>query len=177
MRRAVLFGAALAGLTPVAACQADPDSSADAGGGGHGGATGGAPVPPAYPSAPEPYGCPPEPDAGPDGDPPLSGPCCQNIECYEPADDGPCVDPKSTPPGQQGTREDEVAGLLGHEGLGSGECLCGVDGPYDAESAHAFTEEPGRCCYAISINWCTGRPLVIDAVARLAPLVARADWT
>ena len=194
MRRGVLFGAALVGVAPTIGCKAEPDPAGDAGGGGStggalnggsptGGSTGGAlnggsPTGggSAYPAAPTPFGCPPEPDAGPDTDPPLSGPCCQAIECYEPVDQGACVMPsESTADG--GNRADEVAGLLGHEGLGSGECLCGVEGPYDPASAHAFTEEPGRCCYAVSINGCTGRPLVVDAVARIAPLVSRADWT
>jgi hypothetical protein len=66
---------------------------------------------------------------------------------------------------------------LSHSGLGSGECLCGVEGPWDAESAHAINGATGRCCYTISIQWCTGRPLVVESVARVAPLVARGDWT
>lgn len=185
MRAAVLLGAALAAVAP--GCKADPDPDPDGGAGGAGGHTGGhgggasggtptggmpAGGDPGYPLAMDPGPCPPEPDAGPDN-PPLSGPCCARIECYEPPAGEACL----LLPAEDYPAQDAVAGKLGHEGLGSGDCLCGVQGPWDAESAHAFTEATGRCCYTIAIMWCTGRPLVVAGVARVAPLVHRADWT
>jgi hypothetical protein len=97
MRTAALFGAALAALTPTVGCKADPDpadAGASGGSGGSGGTggtagTGGAPVggDPGYPLAQDPGPCPPEPDAGA-GNPPLSGPCCPTIECYDPPGGG-----------------------------------------------------------------------------------------
>lgn len=177
MRNAALFGAALAALTPTAGCKADPDpadAGASGGSGGSGGTggtagTGGDPV---YPLAQDPGPCPPEPDAGPDNML-LSGPCCPKIECYDPPAGTTCPTLVAGDYDAQNT----VAAGLGHPDLGSGECLCGVEGPWDADSAHAFTESTARCCYTISIQGCTGRPLVVEAIARVAPLVARGDWT
>jgi hypothetical protein len=179
MRTAALFGAALAALTPTVGCKADPDPADAGASGGSGGSAGtggngGAPVggDPGYPLAQDPGPCPPEPDAGPDNMP-LSGPCCPKIECYDPPAGAACP---MLVAGDYEAQNTVVSGL-GHEGLGSGECLCGVEGPWNAESAHAITESTARCCYTISIQWCTGRPLVVESVARVAPLVARGDWT
>lgn len=172
MRAAVVFGAALAA---AGGCQADPDPGDDAGTGGQGGAggRGGQTVPPpdagpSYPPAPEPGACPPDDGSDPEA---FSGPCCDAVECYEPPPGEAC------PEAAEYEQDNVIAGHLGHDGLGSGECLCGVDGPWDPTSAEAFSNRGGRCCYTISIQWCTGRPLVVAGVARVAPLVRRADWT
>jgi hypothetical protein len=158
MGAAVFFGAALS-----AACQSEAEPSADGGAGGAGGMPG-----PAYPSAPAPGECPGEPESDAEA---LAGPCCERVECYDPAEGEPCPD------AFEFTQDNAIAEALGHSGLGSGECLCGVEGPWDPTSARAYTEESGRCCYTIAIQWCTGRPLMVAGVARVAPLVARADWT
>ena len=204
MRAAVVLGAALGAACQADPDEGRDAGAGGSGGvGGSGGmATGGdraaggshptggnmPPAPPSYPSAPAPAACPENPDAGEPEEFDL-GPCCPAIRCYEPgtrpggggaggapsssADD--CVVPGEILPGR-GNRAGEVAELLGYDHLGSGQCLCGVQGPFDRSSARAHTDDMGRCCYSISIQWCTGRPLLVEDVARMAPLVLRSDW-
>ncbi len=95
----------------------------------------------------------------------LVGPCCENVRCYDPPGGG-------CPDGSQVTHAD-----LGLTGLGSGTCACGsIGGPYDHDSAAPYAQTPGACCYTVSTQGCTGRPLLVAGQMRLAPLVAGSAW-
>lgn len=99
----------------------------------------------------------------------FSGPCCAEVACYE-AGGTACADPETD-------RPYDIAASLGYTGLGSGTCLCGVSGPYDVESSHQLTDDTGECCYIISTQGCTGRPLTCDGgEVRTAPVTERTDW-
>ncbi|MCA9525608.1 MAG: hypothetical protein KC549_04840 [Myxococcales bacterium] len=140
------------GLTGLPACSEDADPGPDA----QAGADAARPLD-AGP-LPPPLVCPPDDDPMA-----LSGPCCDALACYRPADGAACL------------VDDDyaIAAALGHTSPGSGECLCGTSGPYDPVASGG---QVGDCCYVITIQWCTGRPLVVAGVARVAPLTRRADW-
>lgn len=116
------------------------------------------PPDPEWPPLPETLSCPP--DEG--GEFQEAGPCCEEIACYSPEGAEAC-------PEIRDDNQWEIAEALGYTGLGSGDCLCGVAGPYQPN-------DQGRCCYVISIQWCTGRPFNIDLDARTAAPARRDDW-
>lgn len=129
----------------------------DAGGVGGAGGTGGASVDAGLPTVPypTPAGC-----TGPEYDSGYYGQCCEKVGCIAPIG-GACPAP------------DQLYGVMPGYPSGSGSCSCGENkGPY---APHAATE--GACCYLFGGISCDGRPLLIDGRARVARLVARADWS
>ncbi|MFN3200671.1 MAG: hypothetical protein ACE366_19895 [Bradymonadia bacterium] len=123
---------------------------------------GGTPGPdPRWPSLPDPddLSCPPD-----DGEGFESGPCCEQIFCHDLPDEGQCPEPTDD-------NRWELASQVTERGFGSGECLCGdaITGPYQPTDA-------GRCCYVVSIQWCTGRPFYVDDQVQQAASMPRSDW-
>lgn len=172
-----MAGGALVGAASLTGCAEDPDPVADAGAGGAPGGAGGmttggmttggmgggmapdASPPPDYPPLPDTLSCPPD-----DGQSMESGPCCEQVACYDPEAGVAC--PEAT-----NDNSWSLASDLGYPSLGSGECLCDLRGPYQPPQDAA-----GRCCYVISIQWCTGRPFNLDGLTTTAPAARRTDW-
>jgi hypothetical protein len=95
-----------------------------------------------------------------------TGPCCPEVACMD-------VDAEKCPFPKDETQWD-LAHDLGYTDLGSGECLCKVDGPYANTAA---VESEGDCCYVVYIQGCEGRPFILADIARTAAPVRRSDWS
>jgi hypothetical protein len=98
------------------------------------------------------------------------GQCCVSPHCYTPTSGG-CA-PAS-----------DVSQLLPEFPPGSGECSCipeagegqAVVGPYHGRP-EVTPVSAGECCYLVGSISCTGRPLLVAGVPRVASLRSRADW-
>lgn len=101
------------------------------------------------------------------------GPLCDNVACYT-SDDGACLDAQTSRGDiteRVETERREAGGWFYHESVVS------LRGPYDAESSRPFTTDTGDCCYIITHQYCTGRPLTCgDGEVRVAPVVEGMDW-
>jgi len=98
----------------------------------------------------------------------YDGQCCYEALCYESAE---CL------PADSG----ELRPLLLGFPPGSGSCLCSfgerdaVSGPF-APNRDDPELPGGSCCYLVGGIACEGRPLLIQGVPRIAPVIARKDW-
>jgi hypothetical protein len=97
----------------------------------------------------------------------LSGPCCLNVRCVEPPDGGTqCKMPNEIQPRD-----------VGYVTFGSGSCLCQpISGPYTPETAQRYSPTQGPCCYLVPIQYCAGRPLILEGRGVVAPLTFDAGW-
>ncbi|HMJ12375.1 MAG TPA: hypothetical protein VK524_13215 [Polyangiaceae bacterium] len=108
-----------------------------------------------------------------EGNPMLFGPCCLRVFCIEPpAGSAQCKAASAVVPSD-----------IGYPSLGSGTCTCGVpgrppgiSGPYSPESAQQYSTVQGRCCYVAPLQWCTGRPLLVEGRGLVAELVFSSGW-
>ena len=102
------------------------------------------------------------PQCGPESTSPgLSGSCCVDLYCIASVG-GSCPAAETV-----------------QRGYGSGSCGCELTtGPYAPGDVAPASDSKGKdCCYLAGIIGCTGRPLVIAAVARVAGLAAASGWS
>jgi hypothetical protein len=105
---------------------------------------------------------------GPEHEGGYYGQCCFRALCYESTS---CLPSDAT----------ELRNALENFPPGSGSCACGVapqptvSGPFAPNPADPELPD-GNCCYVVGGISCEGRPLMIQGVPRVAPVVARRDW-
>ncbi|HEY6561109.1 MAG TPA: hypothetical protein VI072_27725 [Polyangiaceae bacterium] len=168
----------------IAACGTTNPHGGQGGAGGSGGTptdaaagTGGTSNLPAIP--PPPVGGTPQdggaayPQCYGEGNPMLHGPCCLRVFCIEPPAGQTACKPANAVTSQE----------IGYPSLGSGTCMCsvpgrppGFGGPYSPESAQQYSTSQGSCCYLVGLQWCTGRPLIIEGRGVVAELISSAGW-
>jgi hypothetical protein len=180
LQLATQAGAALAAVGFAASCGSNsltPSSSIDLGEAatnqsseaGAGGALtsivdGGAEPSPLTPYPESATGC-----SGKSYDAGYDGQCCVSAHCYDP-DGASCLSADAPELRERITLP-----------IGSGTCGCvavdnhAVSGPY-APNPDVPPSSPGTCCYLVGSITCTGRPLVLDGMLVLAPVIARGDW-
>jgi hypothetical protein len=99
----------------------------------------------------------------------FHGQCCYTALCYESVECLP-ADSLELPQKLQGFPP------------GSGRCTCSLDGreivsgPFSPNPEDPKVPSSGNCCYVVGGIGCDGRPLMIDGMARVAPVVVRSDW-
>jgi hypothetical protein len=105
---------------------------------------------------------------GPVHDGGYMGQCCVSARCYTP-DAGACLLPEQAPPiplpPGSGTCGCEASESVAHT----------VSGPF-APNPEGMASPNGSCCYLVGSIGCEGRPLLVEGVAVVAPLVRRNDW-
>ena len=176
--KAMLSGSLVAGAA-VAACggRADSGDSSETGAGGAGGTAGTGTAGTAGKTPPTPTPGPTSPPEPPPPDPPPDPPPLPECEVGETRDTCWSLDELVHYVDQNGQLGNPDASIEGGEldpngcpvadRVANTCCIGASGGPW---------LDGDRCCYRFCESGCCGRPFLVDGIARVAPLVRRADW-